>query len=65
MHLPVLSANNIKLTADTVLVVKGARLDVSCCHEVEWRVGRLVRVIYFEIVAAKSKHVLWILTTLH
>ena len=63
--MPVLPANDVKLTANTVLVVKGARLDMSSHHQVEGGVGRLVRIVNFEIVAAKSEHILGVLPTLH
>lgn len=38
VNLPVLASDNIKLAADTVLVVEGAALDVARDHQVEGRV---------------------------
>ena len=46
------------MAADTVLVVKGARLDVTSHHHVERRVRWLVWVFYVQVVAAKAKLVL-------
>ena len=54
MNLPVLASDNIKLAADTILVVEGATLDVARGHQVEGRVRRLQGVINFHIVAANA-----------
>ena len=48
-------ANDIVLAADTVLIVEGSRLDMAVDHEVEERVGRLLRVIDVHVIASKSQ----------
>ena len=54
MHLPILTADYVKLCAYTVLVVKGATLDMPCAHEVEGGVGWLEWVIYLHVIATNS-----------
>ena len=58
VDLPVLASHYIEVAADTVLVIKGSRLDVPSYHHVEGRVGRLVWVLNIQVVTANSEFIL-------
>ena len=55
VYLPILSSNNVVETADTILVVESARLDMTGNHHVKGRVRRLVRIIYVYVIATNSQ----------
>jgi len=64
VDLPVLAADDVKLTADAILVVESARLNVARDHQVKGWIGWLVWVVYVHIVATDSQLIVgWVHTT--
>lgn len=48
------ATSNVEVAAYTILVVEGARLDVSCAHQIEARVRRFVRIKHLQVVPTDS-----------
>ena len=61
--LPVSAASHVELAADTVLVVKDARLDMPRDHKVKGCVRWLMRIINVHVVATDSQLVRCVTTT--
>lgn len=54
MNLPVLPTRHIEVAADSVLVVKSARLNMPSEHQIKGRIRWLIRVINIEVIATNS-----------